>query len=80
MQLGRRTLAIRQHLRISEVGDVNLPVSDTMGWGRLPGRVQIQVRIRVLLQKPDENLGHDRPPTGPSRSPLYGGSSASLRM
>ena len=38
---------------------MNSPVVGRDRRGGLPGRVQIQVRIRVPLQEPDEDLGHD---------------------
>ena len=38
---------------------VNLAGRRRDRWGGLPGRVEVQVRVRVPLQEPDEDLGHD---------------------
>ena len=40
---------------------VNWPLSRRYGWRGLPGGIQVQVRVGVLLQQTDEDLGHDPP-------------------
>lgn len=37
--------------------------------GRRPLGVLAQIGVRITLYEPDDHLGDDTPPTGPSRSP-----------
>ena len=64
---------------------VNLPLSRRYGRRRLPGGIQVQVRVGVLLQQTHENLGNDAPADRAQRAALADGLpsptiSASFRM
>ena len=49
---------------------VNWPRSGAMGGAGFQAGIQVQIRVGVLLQQTDENLGHDAPADGPqSRGP-----------
>ena len=55
---------------LEEIGHGELPADRRYGRRRLPGRIQVQVRVGVLLQQADEDLGHDPPADRAQRAAL----------
>ena len=49
---------------------VNCPLVGAMGARGLPGGLQVQIRVGILLQQADEDLGHDPPTDRAERAAL----------
>ena len=59
---------------------VNCPRTGVTGGCGLPAWAQVQVRVGVLLQQPDKDLGHDPPADRAQLAALRPTISASFRM
>jgi hypothetical protein len=46
---------------LEEIRHGELPANRRYGRRRLPSRIQVQIRVGVLLQEADKNFGHDPP-------------------
>ena len=58
----------------------NWPVVGAIGGAGFQAASRYRYEFGSRCRSPTRTSAMIRPPTGPSRSPLYGGSSASLRM